>query len=480
MSYKVTPPDLETSSSYDVYLKRLKVWEATTPAPKATHGPIIAGTLPNESVKYGKDLQDKFYEWVDSEALCKEGGLELVREFLKKELGEEDLNKTIRVWDELEDSVRGDMGIEQYISEFGRAYNKVKVSAKVELPDEILAFMLLKRSGADKTDRKLILSRLDKDDKSKMYESMADAIRWVMGDTPGAAAKPKKNDIKVEPLDDEEGVFVSQDGDRYVRDNNFYRGRGRGGGAWRGRGRGKPYDWPKDDLPRENRKDEKGEVTTCRTCGSRYHYQNACEVKKAKAAKGEDVNLVMGDEEWMEFALATQHGEKLSKFTQEAKNCAAVDTACTSNVGGKPWYEMLYETLSESDRKKVKGPLPSSKVFRFGNNQVLSLLGKYIVPVYIAGKKGSLEFDMIDSDIPLLLSKKSMKGLKMKLDIETDKCKIFGVEIDLETTGNGHYLLPLTANDDTGSVVECDWVLAIDLKNLDENEQRKNMKKLHA
>ena len=49
----------------------------------------------------------------------------------------------------------------------------------------------------------MILSRLDKDDKSKMYESMADAIRWVMGDTPGAAAKPKKNDIKVEPLDDE-------------------------------------------------------------------------------------------------------------------------------------------------------------------------------------------------------------------------------------------------------------------------------------
>ena len=45
----------------------------------------------------------------------------------------------------------------------------------------------------------------------------------------------------------------------------------------------------------------------------------------------------MGDEEWMEFALATQHGEKLSKFTQEAKNFAAVDTACTSNVGGKPW-----------------------------------------------------------------------------------------------------------------------------------------------
>ena len=224
MSYKVTPPDFETSSSYDVYLKRLKVWEATTPAPKATHGPIIAGTLPNESLKYGKDLQDKFYEWVDSEALCKEGGLELVREFLKKELGEEDLNKTIRVWDELEDSVRGDMGIEQYISEFGRAYNKVKVSAKVELPDKILAFMLLKRSGADKTDRKLILSRLDKDGKSKMYESMADAIRWVMGDTLGAAAKPKKNDIKVEPSDDEEGVFVSQDGDRYVRDNNFYRG----------------------------------------------------------------------------------------------------------------------------------------------------------------------------------------------------------------------------------------------------------------
>ena len=72
MSYKVTPPSLDECKTYDVFVKRLKVWEATTPAPKTTHGPIIAGGLPNESLKYGKGLQDKFFEQVDTDELVKE------------------------------------------------------------------------------------------------------------------------------------------------------------------------------------------------------------------------------------------------------------------------------------------------------------------------------------------------------------------------------------------------------------------------
>ena len=65
--YKVIPPDLEDCKSYDTYKKRLIVWEATTPAPDEKKGAIIAGTLPNNSARWPKDLQDKFFEQVDGE-----------------------------------------------------------------------------------------------------------------------------------------------------------------------------------------------------------------------------------------------------------------------------------------------------------------------------------------------------------------------------------------------------------------------------
>ena len=58
--YKVTHPDLETCKSFyfDVYLKKMKVWERTTPAPKDMLGSIIASSLPNESKRWKKGLQE--------------------------------------------------------------------------------------------------------------------------------------------------------------------------------------------------------------------------------------------------------------------------------------------------------------------------------------------------------------------------------------------------------------------------------------
>ena len=96
-TYKVQPPDLEECKSFDVYMTKLTVWEATTPAENSKRGALIAASLPK------KDLQDKFFEQVDGTKLVTEEGLELVKTNLKKELGESDLYKSVRVWNELED-----------------------------------------------------------------------------------------------------------------------------------------------------------------------------------------------------------------------------------------------------------------------------------------------------------------------------------------------------------------------------------------
>ena len=355
--YKVIPPDLETCKSFDVYLKKLKVWESTTPAPKDKLGSIIASSLPNESKRWKKGLQDKFFEGVDSEVLVTSGGLELVRTFLTKELGEEELDKLVRVWDEFEDCKRGGATIDEFLSNFDRAYNAVTCTSKsATIPSEIRAFMVLKRSGATESQRMMVLSRLNKEDKPEMYDNMCKELKLILGGGPGAKSG-EFNKVKMEASFAEDGVYVSSTGERFVREN-YYRGRGRGRGG--GGYKNKPYDKPESRL-RENRKDEKGVVTTCRTCHSTYHYQSDCEVYKAKLNKGktdEEVNITEeirapseiaedSDEE-LDFALATYLESELSEFTREAKNCAALDTCCTSSVTGKQWLDIFinYETTN--------------------------------------------------------------------------------------------------------------------------------------
>ena len=100
--YKVIPPDLEECKNFDTYKKRLLVWEHTTPAPAEKRGAIIASTLPNNSKRWPKDLQDKFFEQVDGDALVLSNGLKLVKDFLEKELAEDDLSKMVRVWEEVQ------------------------------------------------------------------------------------------------------------------------------------------------------------------------------------------------------------------------------------------------------------------------------------------------------------------------------------------------------------------------------------------
>ena len=71
--------------------------------------------------------------------------------------------------------------------------------------------------------------------------------------------------------------------------------------------------------------------------------------------------------------------------------------------------EDMKKLLSSSDRKKAKKIGESKRNFRFGNEGVLKSQGLYSTPVQVAGKEYNIEFDVVDSDIPLLISKEEMK-----------------------------------------------------------------------
>ena len=64
--------------------------------------------------------------------------------------------------------------------------------------------------------------------------------------------------------------------------------------------------------------------------------------------------------------------------------------------------------------------------------------------------------DIADADIPLLLSKVSMKKCNMKINFENDTVIVFGEVIPLSTTSCALYALPITKSkyliDNTGNI----------------------------
>ena len=97
--------------------------------------------------------------------------------------------------------------------------------------------------------------------------------------------------------------------------------------------------------------------------------------------------------------LFTEDARELSEFTREALNCAALDTCCSSSVAGKVWLDFYLESLDEDRRGEVRGPYPSNKVFKFGNNGRLPSMGSYKIPVTLAKKEVTLELDVVESVI---------------------------------------------------------------------------------
>ncbi len=65
------------------------------------------------------------------------------------------------------------------------------------------------------------------------------------------------------------------------------------------------------------------------------------------------------------------------------------------------------------------------------------------IPAVMAGQQVRINTDVVDSDIPLLLSKDSMKKARVKLDLEHDAAEILGVRVPLNSTTSGHYCVPL-------------------------------------
>ena len=219
-----------------------------------------------------------------------------------------------------------------------------------------------------------------------------------------------KSSIKLEPAylaENEEALLAAG----YVKsksNSNFDSRRG-ARRDWGGFGRSSSSRGSQKNFSPKSAKNKKintvgtdGRTLTCKCCGSFRHLVANCPYtweNQPKVNFTEDEHAVL---------FTGYNKDEIARLVVDARNCAVLDSACSSTVCGKVWLDGYLKSLDKEDRGKVV-QAEGAKIFKFGGGTRLKSEGAYSIPAIIAGKQVTIKTDVVNSDIPLLLSRMTMK-----------------------------------------------------------------------
>ena len=198
-----------------------------------------------------------------------------------------------------------------------------------------------------------------------------------------------------------------------------------------------------------------------------------CENNSSVDALSENIDICL---------LETTDDDARSKFCKETFGCGILDSGCSKNVCGVGWLDSYLDMLSDEDLKRVKYE-ESDATFKFGNPTIYSSIYQVTFPGKIGSKDVDIVSDVIDVDIPLLISKIAMKKANTVIDFKNDVVRMFGETIKIRFTATGHYCVSLNqvaevAHDDK-SVIRVCFVNLEKMDVMSSEEKEKAAIKLH-
>ena len=194
---------------------------------------------------------------------------------------------------------------------------------------------------------------------------------------------------------------------------------------WRGKiNHGRRRQGNKNKTHSTNKKklnplDPAGNITVCFNCVCKFHWSYDCPYihssrNKHGGEKEKDssvVHVVLMSQQKCKNSGNTLLGEMLGSVV--------LDSDVSSTVCGTKCYKCFLETLMDAQKKKIV-KMKGVRTFKFGDGNKLNSLYKVILLCVIADIEVSIITDVVDSDIPLLLSKDAMKRAGTCLNFEDD------------------------------------------------------------
>lgn len=351
------------------------------------------------------------------------------------------------------------------------------------LPDFVVAWMLLQRSGLDHTERGTIIANLrnrfttdnvksalklawPEDDLRKRDNLRGAALLMDEDDDDGGATPDDAayDDGAMSYLaedDQQEYAHVCSEVDHALQAFQVARRTLKDAREKQSQFRksrqffqGKPHQNPM--------KKDSSKTVTCFKCGGAHPTSSCTKTSQSSTGSAHLAFSVSGVDEPMAMASSTETcsepaelGFSLHQIVHEGK--AIIDGGATSSVGS---VDALNRVLALQEANQfpcqVDVQVDDQPQFRFGNNGRTKCLSTTVLGVPLNEGSGSMKVHVHDiENQPVLLSVSALRSLKAVIDFEKDELVMKAVDprrvIKLERTQSGHQLFPLASDIMLGS-----------------------------
>ena len=345
------------------------------------------------------------------------------------------------------------------------------------LPDFVVAWMLLQRSGLDGGEKAAIIANLKNDFTTSTVKD-ALKLNWTEEDL------KKRDQARGSALyleDEDESLLNAEeelnetpewmDADQQEEYNHLTSEAEAAMAAIQGARRTLREAREKQTLMRKSRsfypvkketsfRAKSDQPRQCFRCGSTEHLSAQCPKKDERNTKeGQAVHFTFALSS-PEPTTATEAGsdQVLAEGTLLTMNAildagkAIIDGGATSTVGSIDAMDRIAElNLSQGLSRMCEVNLEEKPSFRFGNNGRKTCLSTAQLPVPLGGAVGQMKVHVHDvPGQPVLLSIAALRSLGAVIDFSKDQMILTKVSpdrvINLERTGGGHQVFPLTSD----------------------------------
>ena len=120
----------------------------------------------------------------------------------------------------------------------------------------------------------------------------------------------------------------------------------------------------------------------------------------------------------------------------------------------------------------------SGRKFKFGDGASVEAFQNAVIPAQVGNTKCNINTDVVEADIPLLLSKESLKRANAILNLSQDTITMFDKPVTLHYTSTGHYCVDIRQENIGNTQPEQAEVLVIN-DDMPDNKKKEILTKLH-
>ena len=439
---KIDPvPMWEETTSFEGWKKELMIWSRAK-GRQERKTQLLVEYLKKETTRKGlKELV--INEFVENEDFKYESpdSIQFILDKIKVFIDESKWNKTVKlVKDFKEFKQNEDEKNKDFVTRFSTMETRMK-NAGSELPKMWMAAELVSKSKMNGIQKHNILSTVNTEDNPNILKDMKKKLR----DLDGCENDGNKRTFYMENRTPNRNFSR----ERNQREEDDGRKRGFSGDR---RNFSRDRNNKNRNYSRDKRSSSRGrERSVFQKDGQTSNYSNT--PKRT-------------------YHVTLKIDNKKSIFENEVQNKALVDSGCPELVAGLSWLRTY-----QSSKGIEFSCINRKDVFQMGNTVFNTIMFKRI-PVKIGNHEEVLEVGIIDTEIPLLISRKKLREWGGKIDFEdnTLHLKSTGETIQLEVTSTGHLVMNL------GKDLKNDKEEAIQQLFLMKKEKKygmKEVKKLH-